>query len=98
MAMQSLRGLGPASEREGMAAQAAIANLDQIQDPAQFTAAINEAIGHIRRGYEIAAQQAQGNVLPGTPAAEWPAWMNDDPTKWTDEQLKEAEGLIGGGN
>jgi hypothetical protein len=64
MAMQSLRGLGPASEREGVAAQAAIANLDQKQSPEAFTAAITEAIAHIKRGFEIAEQQAQGNVLP----------------------------------
>jgi hypothetical protein len=70
MAMQSLRGLGPASEREGVAAQAAIANLDQKQSPEAFAAAINEAIGHIQRGFEIAEQQAQGNVLPPAPGVQ----------------------------
>jgi hypothetical protein len=50
MAMDSLRGLGPASEREGLAAQAAI----------------NEALAHIRRGFEIAQQKA---ASVGTPAA-----------------------------
>lgn len=98
MAMESLRGLGPASEMEGMAAQRAIANLDQKQDPEQFIAVIEEAIAHIRKGFEIAEQQAQGNVLPqpGVPSSEWPEWMNGDPTKWTQEQLEEAERLIGG--
>jgi hypothetical protein len=73
MAMQSLRGLGPASEREGVAAQAAIANLDQKQSPEAFAAAINEAIGHIQRGFEIAEQQAQGNVLPPASGGTKPA-------------------------
>jgi hypothetical protein len=66
MAMQSLRGLGPASEREGIAAQAAIANLDQLQSPEAVKAAINEAVQHIRRGYEISQQKA-GDLAPEMP-------------------------------
>jgi hypothetical protein len=91
MAMQSLRGLGPASEREGLAAQAAIANLDQKQSPEAFAAAINEATAHIQRGFEIAEQQAQGNILPAAPTGEVPDWMlSTPPEQWTPEQTAEA--------
>lgn len=67
MAMDSLRGLGPASEREGIAAQAAIASLDQAQSPEQFKAVIEEALAHVRRGFEIAQQKA-ATVAPMAPA------------------------------
>jgi hypothetical protein len=62
MAMQSLRGLGPASEMEGIAAQKAIANLDQARSPEEFERVLNEAVGHLRRGFEIAQQKAGQTV------------------------------------
>jgi hypothetical protein len=95
LAIDTLRGLGAASNMEGLAAQRAVANMDQTQSPEQFKAFLQEAVAHIRRGFEVAERKAGGDFSPSAPDGV-PDWMvHSDVRTWTPEQMAEAERIWG---
>jgi hypothetical protein len=94
-AIDALKGLGAMTELEGTAAKDALANITRIRDDGEFKLELERFAKMLQDKLEVARQKA-GMAASGTPSAEWPAWMNDDPSTWTDEQLEEAGGLIGG--
>lgn len=58
--IQNLKGFGPVTEREGAAAQAAVANLSRLRNPTAIRQELRRLAGHIQRYYAALEQEAAG--------------------------------------
>lgn len=58
--IQALKGFGPVTEREGLAAQQAQANLSRLRDPKAIKAELQRLASHLKAYYAALEQEAAG--------------------------------------